>query len=592
MNILLTLSQLEVTGAEVYAVTLADKLIENGHKVFIISDTLTKKTKAVYFPMLFNKRSLPNRIAQIILLYKFIKRNNIDLINSNSRASGWVSFFAAKFAGIPKIGTVHGEQAVHASSKTIKVFGDFTFPVCENIRNQLVEVFKVDPSRIEIVRNGIVFSDDRKTDYYNKEKKVISLIGRLSGPKGEIAFEILKALDKNFPDCKINVIGGKTIPDYLKGFQKENISFIGFVENVGEWMDKSDVVIGSGRVAIEALGRGIKTVAVGEACCAGYINLENLPNALSSNFGDISPQRSFDPDKFIGEVKRALSEPAVPHQLIDEVKKLFNVEGFYNKVEKMYQTVIVNYYQKEIPVLMYHRLVNSPSEAGKHGIYVTAKQFRSQMKYLLIKGYTPITFSDLPNINRFDKTKKYIILTFDDGYEDNYKLLFPILKECGFKAVIYMVTHSSTNHWDTKNSSEPELRLMNAEQIAEMSAYGIEFGAHTKTHPDLTKIPVEEARTEIIESRDAVKAVTGKEVISFAYPYGAFTDDIKTIVRQAGFKYGIATDSGPLAIHEDWYQIRRIGIFPNTDYLGFARKTKGNYTFIREARRQKKQNKK
>lgn len=588
MNILLTLSQLEVTGAEVYAVTLADKLVENGHKVFIISDTLTKKTKAAYYPMLFNKRSLPNRIAQIILLCKFIKRNNIDIINSNSRASGWVSFFAAKITGVPKIGTVHGEQAVHASSKKIKVFGDFVFPVCENIRDQLINVFEIDPAKIEIVRNGIVFSDSTPKVQQQNEKKVISLIGRLSGPKGEIAHEILKALDENFPECLIYVIGGKTIPDYLKCFQKGNIKFIGFVDSIWEWIGKSDVVVGSGRVAIEALSHGINTVAVGEACNAGFINMENLPNALKSNFGDIASPKYFDPEKFVADISLALKGPAVTEELIDEIKKNFNVDNFYSKIERMYQSVIVNYYQKEIPVLMYHRLVKDISEAGKHGIYVTVEQFKAHMKYLLLKGYTTITFDDLGKINRFDKTKKYVMLTFDDGYEDNYSLLFPILKEFGLKAVIYMVTHSETNKWDTKNSDEPELKLLTGKQIKEMSDFGIEFGAHTKTHPDLTAIPLSEAETEITESKNTLQAITGKEVISFAYPYGRLNDDIKLLVKNAGFKYGISTDSGPLALHEDFYRIRRIGIFPNTNTLGFARKIKGDYTFKRVARELKK----
>lgn len=74
MNILMALSQLEVTGAEIYATTIADELIERGNKVFIVSDTLTAKTKAKYFKLEFNKRSLFERIFHIKTLYKFIKR--------------------------------------------------------------------------------------------------------------------------------------------------------------------------------------------------------------------------------------------------------------------------------------------------------------------------------------------------------------------------------------------------------------------------------------------------------------------------------------------------------------------------------------
>ena len=74
MNILMALSQLEITGAEVYATTIADELIERGNKVYIVSDTLTTPTKAEYIKLEFNKRSLLKRIEHIKFLCKFIKK--------------------------------------------------------------------------------------------------------------------------------------------------------------------------------------------------------------------------------------------------------------------------------------------------------------------------------------------------------------------------------------------------------------------------------------------------------------------------------------------------------------------------------------
>jgi hypothetical protein len=74
MTILLTLSQLEITGTEVYAIEIAEKLIDRGHTCFIMSDTLSLKTRAKYIPVNFNKRKLWNRIYQIIFLILFIKK--------------------------------------------------------------------------------------------------------------------------------------------------------------------------------------------------------------------------------------------------------------------------------------------------------------------------------------------------------------------------------------------------------------------------------------------------------------------------------------------------------------------------------------
>ena len=79
MNVLMALSQREVTGAEVYAVTIADELISRGHKVFVVSDTLTKPCKATYFPIPFNQRSYLSRLKQVRQVIKIIKDNDIIL---------------------------------------------------------------------------------------------------------------------------------------------------------------------------------------------------------------------------------------------------------------------------------------------------------------------------------------------------------------------------------------------------------------------------------------------------------------------------------------------------------------------------------
>ncbi|MFR4479745.1 MAG: glycosyltransferase, partial [Fusobacterium sp.] len=189
MNILMALSQLEVTGAEVYGVTLADELINRGNKVMIVSDTLTKKCKAEYIKLEFNKRGLGNRINQVKTLLKIIRENDIQVVHAHSRASSWSSAIACKIAGIPLVTSTHGRQPVHLSRKVFKAFGDLTIPVCENIQTHLVNDLGVKPNKSVVLRNPIdtsLYSFEPKED--KKDKKIISIIGRLSGPKGDVAY--------------------------------------------------------------------------------------------------------------------------------------------------------------------------------------------------------------------------------------------------------------------------------------------------------------------------------------------------------------------------------------------------------------------
>ena len=233
---------------------------------------------------------------------------------------------------------------------------------------------------------------------------------------------------------------------------------------------------------------------------------------------------------------------------------------------------ITNY---EIPILLYHRIVKSRKEGGKQNIFVTEKRLRKQLEYLKKNSYQTITFRDLKDYSP-DNLYKKIIITLDDGYEDNYTLLFPLLKEFGFTAVVFLVTGFSKNEWGIKEG-EPTHSLLNVAQIKEMDAYGIEFGGHTQTHVDLLKTAVDAQEKEINGCKEDIEKIINKPVISFAYPFGGINQSIKEKMKQAGYHYGIATNTGQQKLHDDLFQIRRIEISKNTTLFSFQRKVSGYY---------------
>ena len=161
------------------------------------------------------------------------------------------------------------------------------------------------------------------------------------------------------------------------------------------------------------------------------------------------------------------------------------------------------FFKKEIPVLMYHRLINNKEEIGKNTIYLNVDEFEKQLKYLKDNNYITITFKDLYKIPKKErKNKKYIILTFDDGYKDNYNLLFPLLKKYNMKAVIYMVSDEKYNIWDVEASGEKRFDLMSKNEMLEMYKSGlVEFGGHTLHHPKLDTLTEEEQKYEIEENK-------------------------------------------------------------------------------------------
>ena len=594
MNILMALSQLEITGAEVYATTIADELITRGNKVFIVSDTLTVPTKAEYIKLEFNKRSLGKRINHIKTLYKFIKDNDIHIVHAHSRASSWSCQLACKLAGIPLITTTHGRQPVHFSRKLIKAFGDYSIAVCENIKKHMVDDIGFAENKISVITNPINF-EEIEIDALSKDKKIISIIGRLSGPKGDVAYDLLEILtDENIlKDFKVRIIGGKEVPERFLKFKDKGIDFIGYISDLQAKMKESDIIIGAGRVAFEAMLNEVSVIAVGETEYMGAINKGTLSKSLASNFGDIGAMKypKIKKNILLEDIKKCLSlSVEEKKELKDIIYNETNLKQIVDKIEKKYFDLYVDKKEYEVPVVMYHRVINKSENEGIHGTYIYENIFREHMKYLKENNFSVITFEDLNNIgwrNRFDKNKKYIIITFDDGYVDNYELAFPILKEFNFKATIFLMGESTYNEWDVKADGEKSFPLMSVEMIKEMQDYGIEFGAHTFNHPKLNKLSNDEIKHQIVDVKKPLEEKIGREIITFAYPYGILNDYAKKMVEEAGYTFGVATDSGSVCLSDDLYQIRRIAIFPNTNLFSFKRKVKGNYNFIKIKRENK-----
>ena len=594
MNILMALSQLEITGAEVYATTIADELIARGNKVFIVSDTLTVPTKAEYIKLEFNKRSLGKRINHIKTLYKFIKDNDIHIVHAHSRASSWSCQLACKLAGIPLITTTHGRQPVHFSRKLIKAFGDYSIAVCENIKKHMIDDIGFAENKISVITNPINF-EEIEIDALSKDKKIISIIGRLSGPKGDVAYDLLEILtDENIlKDFKVRIIGGKEVPERFLKFKDKGIDFIGYISDLQAKMKESDIIIGAGRVAFEAMLNEVSVIAVGETEYMGAINKGTLSKSLASNFGDIGAMKypKIKKNILLEDIKKCLSlSGEEKKELKDIIYNETNLKQIVDKIEKKYFDLYVDKKKYEVPVVMYHRVINKSENEGIHGTYIYENIFREHMKYLKDNNFSVITFEDLNNIgwrNRFDKNKKYIIITFDDGYVDNYELAFPILKEFNFKATIFLMGESTYNEWDVKADGEKSFPLMLVEMIKEMQDYGIEFGAHTFNHPKLNKLSNDEIKHQIVDVKKPLEEKIGREIITFAYPYGILNDYAKKMVEEAGYTFGVATDSGSVCLSDDLYQIRRIAIFPNTNLFSFKRKVKGNYNFIKIKRENK-----
>jgi len=580
----MALSQLEVTGAEVYATTVGNELTQRGHSVFYVSDTLTKPTLGPVFKLRFNKRSILRRFWHVFYLIYLIKKHHIQLVHAHSRASGWSSYVACKLTGTPMITTVHGRQPVHASRKAFHALGLRAVAVCEDIAHQIVDNLGVDPAIVQVLRNGIETDKFQPVPAPDNPKPVIAIIGRLSGPKGELCYRLLdEVLDLGA--CRVRIVSGTKVPERFARFEGR-AEFVGYVDDVPALLASCDLVIGAGRVAMEALLCGRPAFAIGEAKAVGLVTEQNLDDALASNFGDIGPKDlAIDFAALKAEIASALASKTVPEAIRQRIQDEYGLQGVVSGLETIYQDAVVETLRREMPVIMYHRFIEQDSEKGVHGTWMPITMFEKHLRLMKWLGYETLTFRDLADkgfIHRLQYGKKYLMITADDGYQDNLTRMLPLLEKYGYKAVVYVVTGEGYNRWDVEHPTNPDTKvsLMSGEQVKALAASGhVEIGGHTLTHPRLSQLTAEQQVHEIQENKRQLEALLGHPLLSFAYPYGDINDSAKEQAIAAGYRFAVATNSGPKAMHQDPYQIRRIAIFPRTDVFGLWRKIRGNYVF-------------
>lgn len=194
--------------------------------------------------------------------------------------------------------------------------------------------------------------------------------------------------------------------------------------------------------------------------------------------------------------------------------------------------------KRNITILMYHRVNDSVSKE----LSVTNANFLWQMEYLNRKGYKVISLDEAilsECISNENKKEKYIVLTFDDGYEDYFTNAFPVLSEFGYPSIIYLVPgYVETDNVYWWDNDLGESKLMNWIQINELKNKEIvQFGSHSMSHPDFNQLNEKKIEEELCLSQEILQQKLILKVRHFSYPRGIVTrcakDKIKTIYDTA-----------------------------------------------------------
>lgn len=246
------------------------------------------------------------------------------------------------------------------------------------------------------------------------------------------------------------------------------------------------------------------------------------------------------------------SENSVYSNLIESIDD--NIKNNNNK--NRFENVSLTSDNIGIPVLYYH----SVDKNAANEVTITPEKLQEQLDYINDNNYVTITMTELYDHIENNKPipEKSILITFDDGYMNNYTEAFPMLKELNMTATIFCVGNSLDGSY-----------YLSEEAIKEMSDYGIDIESHTVNHVHLDTMSYDEQLLELKNSKNILEKITGKEVLSLAYPFGDYNDNTIKAAKDAGYKMGFTTKLGLSDRTDDIYKLDRIYISSSYDMNTF-----------------------
>jgi peptidoglycan/xylan/chitin deacetylase (PgdA/CDA1 family) len=244
---------------------------------------------------------------------------------------------------------------------------------------------------------------------------------------------------------------------------------------------------------------------------------------------------------------------------VEEDKQIIAPYYTSNSFEKppLIQTPIPKEAQLRLPIIMYHYVeyVKDAGDLIRKRLDITPDTFERQLVLLKQAKYETYFVKDVPDIlaGNIYYAPKSVVLTFDDGYEDFYRDVFPLLKKYQMRATIYVIYDYIGRHG-----------FLTQDEIIELSHSSlVEIGSHTLDHLYLSVTSKATAQKQIVESKQKLEALIGMEVKSFAYPYGAFNQGVLDLVKEASYSAAVSVIPGVFQSENNLFYLFRIrpGIF-------------------------------
>lgn len=457
----------------------------------------------------------------------------------------------------------------------------------------------------------------RTLNFEIKENRIYSYFPE-DLPDGEYSINLKLSYNKNFFEKSINVILNSEVPIWenfiyptnvragkeiiLESFTSTPFNNVSVVFDDGSiinleyfkekdlWRGKITIshFVSEGSHFITFKGTDLKGEVIEDRKVFTVINSDPVIysplNGLETTSNEINIYGFYEPDK---EITLYLNNSPYKKIRVDLsgnfYDTIFLLPGNYSIFAKdtnspflsvsSLQNIMVSIFSEGIITLCYHNI----SDKGGNLYTLSVEDFENQIEYIKEKGYTSISLKDLVDYyeNRKSLPKKAVLITFDDGLEGVYKFAYPILKKHNFKAVFFVIS----GRVDRVNN------FVKWEELKEMVDSGVfEVGSHThdshKTHKVEGKYVslistksddenYETFKNRVIEdlttSKSEIEKNIGREIVSFAYPYGEYSKDTIEFLKEAGFEFAFSVYRGINIKLTSKFELKRYSIYRGTD---------------------------
>lgn len=352
---------LDLGGAETHVISLAKALQQRGVRVLVASNggRLVKQLTAAgitHFQVALHARRPIGILQSARAVGQIVREQAVDLMHAHARIPAWVGSKVAAKTGVPLVTTYHGMYNPHWFLRMFTVAGEQTIAVSQDVRQHLVQRLGVPAGQVTVISNGIDESEFALARPVDVRK--LLYVSRLSDRRGGTALTLMRAVNRlapAYPGLSLRVAGsGNRLPEVQRLADQLNqalgqpvFTALGGRTDVAQLMAEAGLVVGVGRVALEAIVSGKPLIVASEYGSYGLLGADRLDFAEGHNFSGRGANAPTDERTLAEQLAQVLSQPEWAGQQAAAIRELaidrYSINAVVKQVIQVYRRVLPDF---------------------------------------------------------------------------------------------------------------------------------------------------------------------------------------------------------------------------------------------------------